>query len=61
MSNPYRQDQPIRETATEARQGDRDRPVWYVLVVSTALVAVIFAVLLLFFAGMSEAATGLQA
>jgi len=55
MSNPIRHE-PIRETATEARQGHRDRPVWYVLVISTALVAVILGILLLFFTGTSEAA-----
>jgi F0F1-type ATP synthase membrane subunit c/vacuolar-type H+-ATPase subunit K len=35
----------VVETATEARQGFRDRPVLVVLVASTALIAVLFAML----------------
>ncbi len=40
----------IEETAVEARQGYRDRPVWFVLVVSTTLLAAIFAIIWLVFA-----------
>jgi len=44
----------IHKTAEEARQGPLGRPVWLVLVTSTALVAAVFAVLWLTFASITE-------
>jgi fatty acid desaturase len=55
-ANPNQDEKRIEETAVEARQGHRDRPVWVVLVVSTALAAVILGILAFFFIGTSEAA-----
>ncbi len=46
----------ITESAEEARQGRPGRPVWFVLVVSTALAAAILGIVLLFFTGSPEAA-----
>lgn len=44
----------IEETAVEARQGYRDLPVWFVLVISTTLVVLIFTGLWLIFAGQND-------
>jgi len=48
--SPRRNNERIEENAIEARQGFRDRQVLVVLVASTALLALLYAILWLFFA-----------
>lgn len=55
MNTPAQEPQ-IVETAQDARQGRLGWPVWLVLVTSTTLVVVAFAVVLLIFAGPADAA-----
>jgi hypothetical protein len=47
MANPQQSEQPIRETATEARAGSTPGVTRNVLVIGTLLVIIIFAVIIL--------------
>jgi hypothetical protein len=47
MANPQQSDQPIHETATEARAGSTPGVARNVLVIGTLLVIIIFAVIIL--------------